>query len=185
MYQFHYEYMKPKFSNIRALYTDTDSIIYHIETEDFYTDISKDINEWFDTSGYTVSRGGIALGVNKKVIGKLKDETGDQVISHFCANRAKSYTYIVNGFDVAINTLKGIVKPIRNKMITFDDYKKCVYEDSKKEVDQTTFEVKDHIIDTTTRTKLALESSDDKRIVLDDKVSTLAIGHYKSETKTG
>ena len=43
MYQFHYEYMKKKFSNIQALYSDTDSIIYHIKTEDFYKDISTDV----------------------------------------------------------------------------------------------------------------------------------------------
>ena len=59
MYQFHYEYMKPKFFDMRTLYTDTDSIIYHIGTEDFYKDISEEVHEWLDTSGYTISRGGL------------------------------------------------------------------------------------------------------------------------------
>ena len=180
MYQFHYEYMKPKFSDMRTLYTDTDSIIYHIGTEDFYKDISEDVHEWFDTSGYTISRGGLQLNVNKKVIGKFKDETGDEVISHFCANRPKSYAYKVNGLEASHNTLKGIVKAVRKKRITFEDYKACVFEDSRKEVEQTTFEVKDHVIKTVTRSKLALDSSDDKRVLLGDKVSTLAIGHYKT-----
>ena len=180
MYQFHYEYMKPKFSDMRTLYTDTDSIIYLIGTEDFYKDISEDVHEWFDTSGYTISRGGLQLNVNKKVIGKFKDETGDEVISHFCANRPKSYAYKVNGSEASYNTLKGIVKAVRKKRITFEDYKACVFEDSRKEVEQTTFEVKDHVIKTVTRSKLALDSSDDKRVLLGDKISTLAIGHYKT-----
>ena len=180
MYQFHYEYMKPKFSDLKTLYTDTDSIIYHIGTEDFYKDISDDVNEWFDTSGYTLSKGSIPLNVNKKIIGKFKDEMGDEVMSHFCANRPKSYSYKINGSEASHNTLKGVMKAVRNKMITFEDYKECVFEDSKKDVDQTTFEVKNHVIKTITRSKLALESSDDKRILLGDKVSTLAIGHYKT-----
>ena len=66
MYQFHYEYMKPKFSALRTLYTDTDSNIYHIGTDDFYESISEDVNEWFDTSGCTYSKGDMPLNVNKK-----------------------------------------------------------------------------------------------------------------------
>ena len=58
MYQFHYEYMKKKFNNIQALYSDTDSIIYHIKTEDFTKIYLSDVQEWFDTSGYEISKGG-------------------------------------------------------------------------------------------------------------------------------
>ena len=64
MYQFHYDYMKKKFTNIQALYSDTDSIFYHIKTEDFYEDISTDIQEWFSTFVYEISKGGIELGLN-------------------------------------------------------------------------------------------------------------------------
>ena len=80
MYEFHYEYMKPRWTGLKTLYTDTDSIIYWIKGKDFYKDILEDANKWFDTSGYSESKGGIKLGVNKKVIGKFKDETGDQVM---------------------------------------------------------------------------------------------------------
>ena len=173
MYQFHYEYMKKKFNNIQALYSDTDSIIYHMKTEDFYKDISSDINEWFDTSGYEVSKGDIELNANKKVLGKFKDETSDQVISHFCANRSKSYSFKVNNEEVSKNTLKGIVKAVRTKMITFEDYFNCVFKNEVKSVEQTRFETDEHVIRTVTRTKIALESTDDKRVVLEDKVSTL------------
>ena len=53
MYDFHYDYMKPKFKKYFQLcYMDTDSLIYHIKTEDFYSDITNDVEEGFDTSGY-------------------------------------------------------------------------------------------------------------------------------------
>ena len=125
MYQFHYQYIKKKLNNIQALYSDTDSIVYHIKTEDLYKDISSHVNEWFDTSGYEISKDRIALGVNKKLFGKFKDETGDQVISHFCANWSESYSLKVNNEEVSKNTSKGIVKAARTKQITFEDYKMC------------------------------------------------------------
>ena len=53
MYEFHYDYMKPKYGDkIQLCYMDTDSFVYHIKTEDFYVDIAPDVKERFDTSGY-------------------------------------------------------------------------------------------------------------------------------------
>lgn len=54
MYSFHYEYMLPKygFKRLRLLFTDTDSLCYHIQTEDFYRDIAGDIEAKFDTADY-------------------------------------------------------------------------------------------------------------------------------------
>ena len=50
MYEFWYDYLKPKYQdNIKLCYMDTYSFIIHIQTDDFYKDISKDVNEWFDT----------------------------------------------------------------------------------------------------------------------------------------
>ena len=40
MYQFWYDYIKPKYKDKAKLcYMDTDSFVIHIETEDFYEDI--------------------------------------------------------------------------------------------------------------------------------------------------
>ena len=80
MYKFHYNYMKKKYeNNAKLLYTDTDSLIYKIQTEDFYKDISGDVDKWFDTSDYPTELSSvIRTGVNKKVIGKFKDETGGE-----------------------------------------------------------------------------------------------------------
>ena len=46
MYEFHYDYIGPKYgSNVSLCYMDTDSFVYGIETEDFYRDIAKDVEK--------------------------------------------------------------------------------------------------------------------------------------------
>ena len=53
MYEFWYDYIKPKYGKKAKLrYMDTDSFIMHIETEDFYKDIANDVEKWFGTSNY-------------------------------------------------------------------------------------------------------------------------------------
>ena len=57
MYEFWYDYMKPKFDdNVKLCYMDTDSFIMNIKTNDFYKDISNDVENRFDTSNYEVNR---------------------------------------------------------------------------------------------------------------------------------
>ena len=53
MYEFWYDYRKPKYGDkVKLCYTDIDSFIIHIITEDFFEDISNDAEEWYDTSNY-------------------------------------------------------------------------------------------------------------------------------------
>ena len=52
MYNFHYGYVKKKWEKCSVLYTDTDSLVLEIETEDFFADIAKDVPEWFDTNDF-------------------------------------------------------------------------------------------------------------------------------------
>ena len=81
MYEFHYDYMKPKYQeNLKLCYMDTDSLVYNIKTEDFYADISEDILARFDTSSYIPNRP-LPIGLNKKVIGLMKDELGGMIMT--------------------------------------------------------------------------------------------------------
>ena len=49
MYEFHYDYMKQKYpEGLTLCYMDTDSLIYDIETDDFYKDIAEDVKDRFD-----------------------------------------------------------------------------------------------------------------------------------------
>ena len=71
MYEFHYDYMKPKYGdNLQLCYMDTDLLVYRIKTEDFYADIEDDVPTRFDTSGYCAKRP-LPIGLNNKVIGLM------------------------------------------------------------------------------------------------------------------
>ena len=96
MYEFWYDYMKPKYDdNVKLCYIDTDSFIMHIKTEDFYRDIANDVEKRFDTSNYEVDRP-LSTGKNKKVIGLIKDELGGKIITEFVALRPETYSYLTD-----------------------------------------------------------------------------------------
>mgnify|MGYP002803451905 CR=1 FL=1 len=70
MFDFHYGYSKPKWGNkVKVLASNTDSLFYHVETDDVYKDVSGDVERWFDTSNYSPDHSsGIPTGRNKKVL---------------------------------------------------------------------------------------------------------------------
>ena len=71
-------FREKKWNNLKVLHTATDSLIYEIETEDFFADIAEDVEKWFDTSDYEKDHpavlNGFPVGKNKKVLGMFKDE---------------------------------------------------------------------------------------------------------------
>ena len=98
MYEFWYDYTKPKYgNNVKSCYMDTDSFIVSIKTEDFYKDITNDVEKRFDTSNYEVDRP-LPTGKNKKVIGLMKDELGGRVITEFVALRPKTHSYLTDDY---------------------------------------------------------------------------------------
>ena len=96
MYEFWFDYFKPKYeNNIGLCYMDTDSFIFHVETEDFYQDVSNDVESRYDTSAYSKDLNRpLPIGKNKKVLEMMKDELCGKVMTHFCALRAKAYSYL-------------------------------------------------------------------------------------------
>ena len=97
MYEFWYDYLKPKYGDKAKLcFTDTDSFIIHIITEDFFEDISNDVAIWHDTSNYHENdKIPLPIRKNKKVIGLFKDELGERILKEFCTLRAKTYSYLM------------------------------------------------------------------------------------------
>ena len=95
MYQFHYGDIKPKYGeNANLLFTDTDSLMYLIRTDDVYKGISPDVRDMFDTSEYPANHpSSIPTGLNKKVLGMFKDEVKGRQIDEFVGLRAKLNTY--------------------------------------------------------------------------------------------
>ena len=127
MYEFHYDYMIPKYSQncdkLKLCYMDTDSFIYSIETEDFYKDIANEVESRFDTSRYPNDGSRpLPVGKNKKVIGLMKDEPGGEIMKEFISFRPKMYSYRVGSTEP--KKCKGIKKCVVKKTISFEDYKK-------------------------------------------------------------
>ena len=86
---------------------DTDSFIINIFIEDFFEDISNDVERLFDTSNYDKdNKRPLPIGKNKKVIGILKVELGGKIMKEFCAPRAKTYAYIKDD-DIEMKKAKG------------------------------------------------------------------------------
>ena len=53
MYDFWYDYVKPKYGEkVKLCYMDTDSVIVYIKTNDIYKDIAENVETRFDTSNY-------------------------------------------------------------------------------------------------------------------------------------
>ena len=96
MYEFHYDYMRPKYdSKVKLCYMDTDSFVYATDNEDFYRDIAKDVKKRIDTSEYSKDDNRpLPIRENKKVIGLMKDQLGGNIMTKFVALRAKIYAYM-------------------------------------------------------------------------------------------
>jgi hypothetical protein len=92
MYEFYYDVIKNKYGDkAKLMYTDTDSFIIEIKTDDIYKDIKADIHH-YDTSEYDPQIIYDIPLVNKKVPGKLKDEMNGKIMSEFLGLRSKLFT---------------------------------------------------------------------------------------------
>ena len=188
MYRFHYDYVKPKWGDKASLlFTDTDTK-YEIQTDDFYEDIKNDVDEWFDTSNYEKDHP-LFSNKNKKQVGFMKAECGGNNILRFVGLRSKLYAYEVDRlrdndgkwkYDVQKKKCKGIRKYIIKKKITIDDYEECLLSGKSQHRMMNTIRSRQHDVGTERINKTALSADDDKRIILEDGIHTMAIGHHKS-----
>ena len=189
MYEFWYDYMKPKYNdNVRLCYMDTDSFLMHIKTNDFYKDIANDVENRFDTSNYeantpettaepsSLARRPLPTGKNKKVIGLMKDELGGKIITEFVTLRPKTYSFLTDD-GKEDKKAKGTKKCVIKKMIKFNDYKKCLLNGEIILKSQQSFASNKHDVYTEDVNKIALSNDDDKRIVLPDKISSYPYGY--------
>lgn len=184
MYDYHYNTMKKHFTdNLRLMYTDTDSFVYHIMTNNFYDDMHNKpgLLERMDTSNlphehpcYTPSR--------KKIPGLFSDETNGRIMTEFIALRAKSYAYILdNKEQIRAKGVKGHV--VKNHM-TFQNHVDCLFADDaefKFDPYRENISIRsyNHELQTIKSNKLCFNRHDDKRIVLSDRINTYAHGHYR------
>ena len=180
MYDFHYNYIKSKYEDkAKLLFTDTDSLMYEIETEDFYKDISEDVKDRFDTSDYPENHpSGIPTGINKKVLGMMKDEAAGKIIKEFVGLRSKLYSFVMDDWG-EIKKCKGIKKQVVERSIRHEHYKTCLTTGKELLRKQNILRSYEHEVYTEEVNKVALSALDDKRYILSDGMHTLAWGHYK------
>ena len=111
MNEFHYGYIKNKF-DAKLLFTDTDSLVYEIKKENVYKDfyLYKDL---FDLSGYPLHSKFFGP-INKKVIGKMKDEFKGRIISEFAGLKSKMHS-LISVDNEEVTKAKVVNKKIRHK----------------------------------------------------------------------
>ena len=176
MYEFWYDYMKPKYNDdVKLSYMDMDSFIMNIKTNDFYEDIAGDVENRFDTSNYEVNRP-LPTGKNKKIIGLMKDELGGKIITEFVILRPKMYSFLTDD-GKEDKKAKGTKKCVIKKMIKFNHYKKCLLSDEIILKSQQRFISNKHDVYTEDVNKIALSNDDDKRIVSSNKITSYPYGY--------
>ena len=174
MYEFWYHYIKPKYrDNARICYMDTDSFIINIKTEDFYKDIANDVERWINTSNYDENdKRPLPIGKNKKVIGFFKDELGGKIMTEFIA---KAYPYLKEDGSEH-KKVKGTKKCIIKRELTFENYRKSLFDSKIVLKSQQRFKSDHHIVHTEEVNKIVISSNDDKRLQTFDRITTYPYG---------
>ena len=185
-FEFWYDYSKPMYGDkIRLCYTDTKSFIMHIKADDFYKDISADVDKWFDTSNFNKNDNRpLEIGKNKKVLGKFKNEIGGKIMTKFVALIVKTYSFLIDEYTVedyeknriADKKAKGTKKCFVKREILFNNYLDSQFKNKVLYRSQQRFRSDHHKVYTEEVNKIALSSNDDKRIQTFDRVTTYPYG---------
>lgn len=178
-----------KSNTLPFILTDTDSFIYEIKTDCYYTDMKRHL-ERYDTSDFPPDNiFGIPL-VNKKIPGLFKDELNSHIMTEFVGLRSKMYSIKADqvlkskvGDDrikkaIGVEKMKkakGVKKYVLEKEITFDD---CSIVKS-----QNSIRSKMHTVYSVRQKKVALSPFDNKRFILENKIDTIPWGHYSIRNK--
>lgn len=183
MYEFHYDFIRKHFDHneCKIIYTDTDSFLYEFKDVknrniDPYEFIRNNNSE-FDTSDFAENNQFKIKRLNKKVVGKMKDELNGQIINEFIGLRSKMYTMRIFNHDKVVKRAKGVKKCVLNNKITFADYKNCIENLCQMTEKQSCMRSDKHTVFNITNDKKVLDPFDDKRYLIPDSHSTWAWGH--------
>ncbi|WAR19509.1 ZN282-like protein [Mya arenaria] len=180
MYDFWYNYIKTKYNNAstQLQMTDTDSLLFSCDTDDIYEDMNASM-EYFDTSDYPEGHF-LQSDLNKKVLGKMKDETNGSPITEFVGLRSKMYSFRCNDKD--FKRAKGITKVTVKKELKHDCYKNTLFDETSRISSMSSLRSHRHALLGETIQKTGLSAFDDKRF-LKNAVESYAYGHYKVATE--
>lgn len=177
MYRRHYELQKRKYGEkSESMYSDTDSDVVKVETDDIYKDMQGD--DAFDTSNYP-KENPLHSDKNKKVLGKMKDEKGGVVMKEFCAIKAKMYSFLDEGLSET-KKAKGVTGTTLQN-IQHEDFKNAVFNQEEAFHVMEMIRSENHEIHTILQKKKTLNPMDTKRYILEDGINTRAYGHWRTE----
>ncbi|XP_071057310.1 uncharacterized protein [Onthophagus taurus] len=177
MYNFYYDFLKPKYGeSIRLCYMDTDSFTVLIDSDDVYRDVKLNLDK-FDTSNYSPDNQFDIPLHNKAVLGKMKDENCGNIMVEFIGLRSKVYANRVADGRVTKKS-KGVKKAIVKHNISFQNYLDCLNSKSVLFKKQTLFRSFNHNIFTALQNKMVLSPNDSKRYICNNGINTFAWGHY-------
>ena len=168
MYDFHYNFIKKHF-DAELLFTDTDSLSYEIKSEDVYEEFFKH-KHLFDFSNYPKDSN-FFDETNKKVVGKMKYELEGKIIDEFVGLKSKIYS-IKNIDGKESNTVKGV-----NIATGLSEVKDTLFNKKVMKHKMRRIQAKKHKVGTYEIDKISLSCYDDKRLVLNDGIHTLAYFH--------
>ena len=112
-------------------------------------------------------------GANKKVIGKMKDESEGKTIGEFVGLKSKMYS-ILSDDSKESNTAKGV-----NIATDFNDFKATLFNKKVVRHKMRRFQSKKHKLGTYEIIKISLSCLDDKRFAIDDGIHTLYENNHK------
>ena len=151
---------------------NTGSFVIYVKTEDFYKEISNDVERWIDTSNYDENNERpLPIGKNNKVIGLFKNELGGKIMTEFAALRAKAYAYLKKG-GKEHKKAKGTKKCVIKRELMFENYKDSLFNDKIILKSQQRFKSDHHKVYTEEVNEIALSSNVDKRLQTFDKITT-------------
>jgi hypothetical protein len=185
MYDFYYNRVKKRYGNdADLLYTDTDSLLLQIQTQDVYRDMAED-SDLYDTSGYPTDHP-LHSQANKKVLGKMKDECEGRPIAEYVGLRPKMYSILEAGGAGAknIKKAKGVKKSVVRKHIRHEQYRAALFEKQTFRHGMDVLRSEGHRIYGQHLNKISLSPFDSKRWIAENGVDTLAYGH-RSNTPSG
>ena len=175
MYESWYDYIIPKYKqNGNLCYMDTDRIIIDIKTEDFYEDISNNVNKRFDTSNYEIKRP-LLIGRNKNVKGLMKNELGGKIMTEFAVLRPKTYSCLMDD-GKSDKKAKGTKKCVIKRRRKFNHYKDCLLNNKIILKSKLRFKSEAHNVYTEEINKIALCSNDDKILKTFDRITSYLDG---------
>ena len=177
MYDFFYNELKRQYGEkCELLYTDTDSLLLEVETEDFYKDMEEK-KYLYDTSDYPKEHP-LHSNMNKKVLGKMKDECAGTPIAEAVCLRPKMYS-ILRADEKNIKKAKGVKKNVIKKIITHEKYKETLFSAKQQRHGMNILRSEGHEIYGMHVKKISLSPFDSKRWIEEDGIHTKAYGYTK------